>query len=119
MAVKNIDKLFFYNDRKLVKEFEELALKAKVKILFPKLIKNNASGYCTFVDNMLSVDASGNVSPCCGVPPNKKFGNIFTDKNVLNNKTFVFLRKLMARKPLYSCLKCHFFFANKFENEPI
>jgi len=109
MAENNLKKLFFHNDRRLAEEFTELLSKAKIKVILPSLIEKDCKGkQCFFVNCAISVDATGNVSPCCGIPPQKKFGNIFFDNNVLNNKSFIFIRKLLAHKPLYSCLRCAF-----------
>ncbi|GEM_PF-5911772 len=105
-ASKNRDKLFFQDDAKLAKEFAKLKNKAKIEVILPRIIKNNRGGGCSFADNFIGVDASGDVSPCCGIPPQKRYGNVFSGKNVLNEKLFVFLRKTLSSRLTYSCLMC-------------
>lgn len=106
-AVKNKDKLFFKNDRAVIEELERLKNKAKMQVIMPKPIEDNSRGGCNFAENFISVDACGNVSPCCGIPPYKKYGNIFAERDILNTKPFVYLRKVLAKKMIYTCLMCN------------
>jgi MoaA/NifB/PqqE/SkfB family radical SAM enzyme len=112
-ATVNFKHAFVDSDKEVMDKFKLLKEKSKIPLKLPPLIKKTG-GYnnCISSTGFVMVDGLGNVSPCCRIPPKEKFGNIFTDKNVLNNKTFVFLRRALRTKPMHQCLICHSLLSN-------
>ncbi len=98
---------FFDSDKEVIDMFKNLTKKAEMPLKLPPLVKKHNNYNCSAASGFLMIDGQGNVSPCCRIPPKEKFGNIFTDKNVLNNKTFVFTRRATRTRPMPSCLVCH------------
>lgn len=108
-SVENKGKVFLQTDKALREELSRLKIHNQSKIVFPLLAKENRlNTQCTFADRAIWINAQGDASPCRCLPPQKKFGNIFSETNILNAKSFVFLRKTLAKEALRPCLSCCF-----------
>ncbi|MEW5758320.1 MAG: radical SAM protein [Candidatus Omnitrophota bacterium] len=91
--------------------------KAPIDITYPVLIPRETKNikFCIFLKNMISVDIEGSVAPCCFmVPPDIKYGNIFTQADPFNNDFYLSLREAFKRKDMENifinnfCRYCYF-----------
>jgi len=85
--------------------------KSNLKVIMLRVYKRKYDDKrCDWPFRMLSIDANGNVSPCCEIVPQKSYGNVLADKEVWNNSAFQQRRKIFVDKclPLPDfCKTCH------------
>jgi radical SAM protein with 4Fe4S-binding SPASM domain len=88
-----------------------LSPRSNLKVVMPRLYKReHVDKRCNSPFFILSIDANGNISPCCQIAPQKSYGNVFTDKDVWNNSTFRKTREIFTNQssPLPDfCKTCH------------
>ena len=106
------DKCLYEDDQDVIETINSIDKpKSKLKIYTPTLYKrNNFERKCRMPFINLTVNSNGDISTCCMVPPNKKYGNIFQNSNVWNNPTYQKMRKIMLDKSLFIpkfCKTCH------------
>lgn len=99
-----------FDDDPEVKEYIARLKKEKniLKIEFPVLLKReNFSHFCPSHYRIITVDAEGNVSGCMrALSPCREYGNIFKDKNFINNLHFINERRRHINRDLPS--RCSF-----------
>ncbi|KPA17088.1 Radical SAM domain protein [Candidatus Magnetomorum sp. HK-1] len=83
-----------------------------VEIVLPSLLGDKRKFYCENLFNWIIVGARGNFSPCCQIPPHKKFGNFRDDpKNFIKGDILQFkteFTNVQSNDDLcYSCRECN------------
>jgi radical SAM protein with 4Fe4S-binding SPASM domain len=84
---------------------------SNLEVVMPRLYKRKyVDKRCDFPFRILSIDANGDISPCCQIAPQKSYGNVFADKDVWNNSAFQRTREIFANQssslPDF-CRTCH------------
>ncbi len=75
--------------------------KSNLTVYMPKLYKRRITERkCEMPFTQLTVDSEGNVSTCCIVAPNRRYGNVFQDENVWNNPAYLRMRKTLIDESL-------------------
>ncbi len=104
-----LDKCLFKDDEEVVRTVKELKMKefSGLSISYPTLLSRKVTvRKCNWYFSSIVIDAGGNVGGCGRIiAPDKKYGNIFTDKDVWNLQHFQNMRKtfLDYNIPLHEC----------------
>lgn len=75
--------------------------KSNLGVVMPRLYKRKyVDRRCDIPFRILTIYPDGSISPCCLTPPRKRYGNVFTDKDVWNNSTFQKQREVLINSSL-------------------
>jgi radical SAM protein with 4Fe4S-binding SPASM domain len=113
---KNVSRCVFDDNEYYPAIREEIERKYKDKmdiVWFAPLPReiSTAPRRCRMVWQNLKIDAQGNIGACCFTfPDGERFGNMFEDENVWNNKFFIGMRRMMKNPAIPlppMCKKCY------------
>jgi len=91
------DECLYADDEDVLEVMEILdIIKSKVVICKPRLYNQKTTPrLCKMPFTNLTLDADGNVSVCCSFLPERRWGNIFHDKDVWNGYAFRKIRRML------------------------
>jgi MoaA/NifB/PqqE/SkfB family radical SAM enzyme len=79
-------------------------------LLTPKTADHDRTASCIHPFKILAADGAGNLSPCCVIPPHKRFGNICDDVKMWRRGTVLtkFRSDMLSKQPASEniCLEC-------------
>ena len=97
-------------DREITRYFNELATRVAsrfdVRLINP-IDRSRKKNYCLHPWSHISIDPDGNMSPCCNIARNERFGK-FTGRDSWNSDILVKARQAFhnGRKPFKNCDFC-------------
>jgi len=104
---EKMDEVTFYNEKE-INELKKIPKRKSLTINWPSIMNDQyVKKNCFTVDGItVLVDRLGNVSYCCKIPPQARYGNIYKDKNILNTQVFTSIRRAIYKNPPYVCKYC-------------
>lgn len=96
------DQCLYVDDSEVVEVIKSVpSPKSNLEVVMPRLYKREyPDRRCDGPFRILTIDAKGDISPCCLIPPRRSYGNVFTDKDVWNNSAFQRTRELFTNQSL-------------------
>ena len=109
---KEVYKVIYDDNEDFFNEKKRLAKKYRnIEIIWPNILQKQAKFNCQNISLNATYDADGDLAPCCFiVPPEGKFGNLFSEKNPWNSSGMKDFRLAYKSKTIEndSCKYCYF-----------